>query len=227
MADPAPVEQGSRLVILGKNSSIWRHLREMDGLPANIVAIGHSEIPSFQFKSTDIVWIFSYSKNLADNRALIEGLAAKQAGSFVYVSSATANIAQEITCYAYPRAKAASEAMARTILQAQVTRLGVVVADTNEAPNGTVAITRFHDLALAINGSLHQGAHSVPEEFFTLEHKPFASALEQRVYRIYGWLMLNSSSPCFLRPLDVLLRMAGWRWYGYLYLSNHKWSSMT
>ena len=53
-------------------------------------------------------------------------------------------------------------------------------------------------------------------------------AAEALLYRLYGRLQaLCGSRPCLLRPLDLLLRGLGMRWYGYTHLSNRLWTSKT
>ena len=61
---------------------------------------------------------------------------------------------------------------------------------------------------------------------FKLVERPFGSRFERAVFASYSRAMaLFSWKPCLLRPLDLVLRGMGYRWYGYVFLSNRLWSS--
>jgi len=210
----------ARCVVVGRNSSIWKALalRNM----ASVTAIGHADIGDFGFRQGDTVWILSFSRDDAQNRHLFEQLSQACKGSFVYVSTATANVADHTRCYTYPTVKRTAEHLARQILGARIVRIGLVNASVEDLPAGTCAATAFDDIADVLQGAKlpPPGAGDIVR-LYRLETRPFRSALERAAYSAYSALLMKLSSwPCLLRPLDVLLRAMNWKWYGYLRLSS-------
>ncbi len=212
-----------RVVIVGRNSAVWRRLRDIaPGPSAGALALGHADVAAADIKADDVVWILSYSRDPAENRALFETLKLKGAERCYYLSTATANVAAVTRCFSYPRAKADAEADARRVLDAQVVRVGVVYGEATELPAGCCAATSLEEIAACIFGT---AAPRTPRrDLFHMVERPFRSGLEQRLHKLYGALLAAAGAyPCLLRPFDLLLRTAGYRWYGYLYLSNQLW----
>jgi hypothetical protein len=61
---------------------------------------------------------------------------------------------------------------------------------------------------------------------FKMVSRDFGSGFERTLFLIYGhvqWLLRRF--PCALRPVDLVLRALGYRWYGYLLLSNRLWAT--
>lgn len=210
----------ARVVVIGRNSAVWKRLREhASSWTESALAIGHSEVADAPISYQDKVWILSYSRDAEDNRALLARLKEKGAASYHYVSTATANVAELTRCFGYPRAKAEAEADARRLLNAEIVRVGIVYGDESELPGGCNAATSLGEIATAMFG-LPQ-APAARRDLFRMIDRPFRSGVESMLYRGYGALLEASGAfPCLLRPLDLLLRAAGMRWYGYLYLSN-------
>lgn len=215
----------ARTVIIGRNSAVWRAL-SADPRLAHCVAIGHAEVSGFTFAPTDRVWILSYSRQMSDNQMLFDTLRASAATDFVYVSTATANVGAKTDCYAYPRIKLACEKAAQRQLDARIVSIGVVYQTEDTLPGGVTMATSLHRLATEIAApTLPAGS---PINLFAPVERPFSGTAEQVAFRVYGVLQRAASRwPCLLRPLDVVLRAIGWRWYGYLYLSNRLWLTTT
>lgn len=215
----------SRLVVIGRNSVLWSRIadRILARQPGSL-AIGHRDIGSSQLTADDCVWIFSYAPDEDENRRLLERVKALGAGRHIYLSSATANIADQTHCYRYPRVKAEGERDAARILGAVSVRIGLIHDDPTELPAGVSAATKLDDLIAAMfapDSTLVRQVGAVP--LYRLIERPFAGAFEQAVYRTYGVLLrLCGRCPCLLRPIDLLLRSIGWRWYGYFRLSNER-----
>lgn len=214
-----------RLVVVGRNAQIWQWLRER--IAVDVVELSHTELGTAEFTPADVVWIFSYSRKTDQNRSMFDTLARSNAKSIVYVSSATTNIAPDFRCYTYPAAKLAAENLAISILGARIVRLGVVYRSLDDLPNGYVATTSVGSLTEAMETTFKHGVDTVPRHLFEMVDRPFRSRAEHFAYRFYGALMALLPVPCMLRPLDALFRSIGWKWYGYLYLSNRKWSLTT
>lgn len=214
-----------RLVVVGKNSALWSRISErVLAQRPDSLAVGHGDLDGLKLTSEDLVWIFSYAPSEEANRQLFEKIASLGSGGQVYLSTATANMADRTTCYRYPRVKAQSERDARRILGARVVRIGLIHDDPAELPAGTAAATRLADLIAAmIDLRLAEDGGREPINLHQLIDRPFSGPIESAVYHGYGRLLrLAGSWPCLLRPLDLLLRSVGWRWYGYFRLSNEQ-----
>jgi hypothetical protein len=110
-----------------------------------------------------------------------------------------------------------------------VVRIGLIHDDLDELSAGISAATQLGDLIaamLAPDGLPDREGAAVP--LYRLVERPFSNLREQAAYRAYGALIrLCGRRPCVLRPIDLLLRLIGWRWYGYFRLSNDRCHSTT
>lgn len=212
-----------RLVVIGKNSILWSRIGDrVRSRHLNTLAVGHRDLASVRLNASDRIWIFSYAQDVNENAALFDVIAAQGGSNCYYLSSATANIADNVRCYRYPLVKRAGELDAELRLGAIPVRIGLIHDNTNELPAGNSAVTQLDllieamisdDVDFARCGSLIQ--------LYTLESKLFSSAMERFAYIWYGKLLRACGSyPCVLRPLDVVLKLFGWRWYGYFRMSN-------
>lgn len=221
----------SRLVVIGRNSVLWSRIKDrvLTQRPDSL-AVGHRDVADgLQLSANDCVWIFSYAPDADANRQLFERLKRLGAGRYVYLSTATANIASDIPCYRYPRAKAEAERDAARTLDAAIARIGLIYDEPAELPAGISAATRLDDLIAAMvqpDCPSQEGGRAAP--LYRLVERPFGSNAEWAVFAVYGALLRFSGRyPCLLRPIDLLLRSMGWRWYGYLRLSNERCLSTT
>jgi hypothetical protein len=218
-----------REVIVGKNSTVWRELARRPDIVAKFqVALGHNDLHSARFLPTDRLWIFAYSRKADENAALIERLAHAGAAEYVYVSSATTNVVPKTRCYNYPMVKLLAEDLARERLNARVLTIGVVFGRLSELPGGATIATSYDELANFMLAPQWPGSLGQPVRLFTPCERPFKSKAEEIAFRLYGYAMrVLRRWPCVLRPVDFVLRGMGYRWYGYLYLSNKTWFTTT
>lgn len=215
-----------RNVVIGKNSRVWSALAG-SGLAErrHTLAIGHLEVRDFKFLPEDRVWLFSYSPIEAANEQMIDQIQAAHVNTLVYVSSSSAIVAESTRCYAYPRTKLAAERYAAKFENARVLTLGLVYENAIELPAGENVATSIESLAKFLTDPSWECASSGRHLLFERYTKPFSSEVEQLLYRIYGAAIgLFRKYPCLLRPLDIVLKYAGYRWYGYTYLSNKIWT---
>lgn len=217
------VSDASRLVVVGRNSAVWN--RVAPRLDETVSELSHSEVGGARITAEDVVWIFSYSRDDEQNRRLFAALGAVGARRVIYVSSATAPVGDRYRCYSYPRCKLRAERAAAELLDAQVVRLGLVYDRDDELPGGTTLATTLSSIADAMRQTLRSGPQAVARDLFEPATGRFGSAAEKAFYRIYGALIRLVPTPCLLRPLDLVLSALGWRWYGYVYLSNRQWLS--
>lgn len=219
-----------RDVVLGRNAQIWQAIAREPGIADRVRhTLGHAELDQFEFTAQDRVWVFSYSRTPEDNTRLLQRLASAGVGEVVYITSSSTITAQLTRCYAYPRAKKLAEDAASALPMGKVLVLGLVVPDDSALPAGDNVATTFSDMArfmLAPDWPDHGGRRKA---LLRQVKRPFRGRTEAALYRLYGGLMrLAGSHPCVLRPIDLLLRVLGMRWYGYTYLSNQLWTrSMT
>lgn len=228
LASPPP--EGRRIVIVGRNSVLWSRIADrLLALRPDTLAVGHGDIAGLRLGPGDRLWIFSYAPDAEANRALFDRIAALGAGHHVYLSSATANIADRIRCYRYPAVKAQGESDAANRLNAATVRIGLIHDDPDELPGGASAATRLDDLvALMAAGAPRPDEEGEAIHLYRLIERPFSGAVERTAFNLYGALLrLAGTRPCLLRPLDLVLRTLGWRWYGYFRLSNEQCRTTT
>jgi len=214
-----------RLIILGKNSKVWRLLKksnflaELPNLP-----IGHDDVGNFEFLPLDQIWVLSYSRLPSKNYLLLKKLSNINNISIFYVSSASTNVNSITQCYNYPKIKQQAQEDAVSICNARIITIGWFYEDVTELPAGLTAATSVNQLAMAmqnIDNHLEQSLN-----LFKMVDRPFSTSFEKILYVLYGQLLKRCGRfPCFLRPFDLILRLVGMRWYGYLYLSNKLWST--
>lgn len=218
-----------REVIVGKNSAIWRVLSKNPAIAAKFrVTLGHRDLAEARLTSGDRVWVLSYSRKSEENSALLAKLKDAGVRDVVYFSSATTNVVSITDCYNYPRIKLLAENQAREMLDARILTLGVLFEKSSDLPAGVTIATGFDQLAeflLEPRWPAHREERTL---LFRLEDRPFSGIFEQFAFKTYGSAMrICRRWPCALRPLDFVLRALGYRWYGYVYLSNRLWLSTT
>ena len=207
---------------------MWNRLKLDPRLSQNnLHAISHSEVSDFGFKPDDQVWVFSYSKNSEENLALLAKLKNSGVERVVYVSSSSVRVMTRTDCYEYPRVKQIAERAALDIPSARVLTLGLVYGEESELPSGTNICTSLADMVSFFNQPVWPAQDKYVRLFKTVS-RPFSSNLDELSYKLYGWAVVRlGRHPCFLRPVDLLLRTLGVRWYGYTYLSTKLWTSTT
>ena len=218
-----------REVVIGRHSKVWRKASANRAVAARInTAIGHDEVSAFPFAASDRVWVFSYSRKPAENSKLLAVLEAAAVQQVVYVTTATTIVTRFTSCYSYPTAKRIAEIEARRRLDARILILGLVVDRVDELPPGLNVAT----LQSAIEAFLlaprwpDEGGRSM--RLFRPVAIAFTRSWEAHLHSVYDELQwMVRYWPCVLRPLDVLLRAAGIRWYGYVNLSNRLWNTTT
>ncbi len=227
MATRAADEQPAREVVVGRHSRVWRACLSNSRVALRFpVAIGHDEVSGFAFAATDRVWVFSYSRRPRDNSQLVSLLETARVREVVYVSTAATIVTRHTRCYQYPRVKQLAEDEARLRLDARILTLGMVYEAVEELPAGTNAATpqrRLEEFLLAPRWLADDGKRVL---LFDLVSRPFRSAFEGWLFRAYGIVQSSVRAwPCVLRPVDLVLRACGFRWYGYVHLSNRLWIS--
>lgn len=219
----------TREVVLGRSSTVWQRL-SADPALARLAgaAIGHHDVAGFAFTPADRVWVLSYSRDPRENAAMLQRLHAAGVREIVYITSASTIITSRTRCYEYPRVKWLAEQEALTLPQAKLLTIGLMHDSVDELPSGTNIATRYSELAEFMQRPEWPDSGGRGKRLFHVEQRPFGSALERLACTAYtSLLMAAGSRPCLLRPLDLILRLLGWRWYGYTCLSNRLWTSKT
>lgn len=205
---------------------MWATLSEDEPFSRRFEAVGHKDIAQYTFRGDDRVWIFSYSRKPIENEELLANLKRGGAKNAIYLSTATTNVAALTSCYEYPSTKLAAERCARSLLNAKILTIGVVCKTEADLPGGTTMATRL-DMLKDFMCKPYSELHDATNLFEPIQ-RPFGSSFEKSIYSAYGVAMrLCRRLPCVLRPVDYVLRALGWRWYGYLFLSNQLWSTTT
>jgi hypothetical protein len=215
-----------REIVLGRSAKIWKAISTKAGVTERFGhAIGHAQLPSFEFTPQDRVWVFAYSTEASENTAMLTRL--KQAGvaEIVYITSSSTLIAPLTDCYAYPRAKKRAEDEAAQIPNCKILTLGLVVESLDELPAGVNAAITHDEIAQFMLNPVWPVDQGRRAHLLRRVERPFAHGGERALYALYGMLMSAlSRQPCLLRPVDLVLRTLNMRWYGYTFLSNRLWS---
>jgi hypothetical protein len=216
-----------RVIVIGSHSRTWRALAGRASLLATVdAAMGHAAAASFQFAPSDRVWVLSYSRQTEENRKLLELLRAAGVQQICYVSSSSVIACRVTRCYGYPRVKEEAERAALATPGGRVLTLGLMYDDAAELPGGDNIACRYDELADFMRDPVWTDAAGQRRFLFHRLRRPFSGRLEAAVYALYD-RALNACGayPCLLRPVDFALRLCGWRWYGYVRLSNRLWYS--
>ncbi|MFT3954842.1 MAG: hypothetical protein QM722_10795 [Piscinibacter sp.] len=97
-----------------------------------------------------------------------------------------------------------------------------------ELPAGDNVATSYAMLAAFMRAPDWPDDGGRRKRLFGIERRPFGSGFERALARAYGAALdAAGARPCLLRPLDLLLKLLGMRWYGYTFLSNRLWISTT
>ena len=216
-----------REVVLGRNAKVWQTLsadRRIGAVFAH--AIGHADLAGFAFTPDDRVWVLSYSRDPAENAALLNQLGRAGVAEVVYVSSSSCIVAAQTGCYEYPRVKLAAELQALALQGGKVLTIGLFFVHEDELPAGDNVGTSATDLADFMLAPRWPDGEGRRMRLFRRVQRPFSGPVERMLHRAYGVATRAAGRfPCLLRPVDLVLRALRMRWYGYVYLSNRLWIS--
>ncbi len=218
-----------REIVLGRGSTVWQRLSKDAAVATRAAAaIGHADLAAFAFTPADRVWVLAYSRVSSENASMLERLRQAGVAEIVYVSSASTIVSERTRCYEYPRVKRDAEDRALAMNHARVLTIGLMHGQPDELPAGDNVATSYADLAAFFLAPAWPDGASRRKLLFRIEHVPFRNRIERALARIYGSAMDAAGRyPCALRPFDLMLRALGMRWYGYTFLSNRLWTSMT
>lgn len=218
-----------REIVLGRSSAVWQRLAREPALEAwCAAAIGHADLDCYVFTPADRVWVLSYSRVPEENLALLQRLGRAGVQEIVYVSSSSTIVSRLTQCYEYPRVKLQAESAALALPNARVLTIGLMHDDPAELPSGANIATGYAELAAFMRSPTWPGPDGRRRQLFGVVRRPPRHGLERGLMRAYGAAMAAAGSrPCLLRPIDLLLRALGMRWYGYTFLSNRLWISTT
>lgn len=218
-----------RDVVIGANAKIWKAAQSDPKIRDRFRhVLSHRDVPAFAFSPDDRVWIFSYSRVPRENTDLLSLVSRSNVAEIVYVSSASTNVTAVTDCYEYPRVKKLAENFVGTLDNGKVLTIGLVHDDAEELPHGPNIATSQTALNDFLIDPVWPAGSSRKKNLFTLIDRPFGSRLEQLLFRSYTAAQRVAGSwPCLLRPVDLVLKAIGFRWYGYFAMSNRLWSMTT
>jgi len=219
----------SRVVVIGSHSRTWHALAGRAALSTTVdFAIGHADAAGFRFLPTDRVWVLSYSRQADGNRQLLALLRAAGVQQICYVSSSSVIACQVSRCYEYPRVKEDAELATLAAPGGRVLTLGLLYDDAAELPGGDNVACSHDELADFMLHPTWPDADGRRKFLFRRVRRPFSGPFESAAFALYDRaLRACGAYPCLLRPVDFALRLCGWRWYGYVRLSNRLWYSTT
>jgi hypothetical protein len=198
-------------LIVGCNSSVVKGLN-LD--PHKYTLVSHQDINSFSLNGRYLrAIVFSHSKIVHNNIELLNNLT-RYADDIVYISTTSTDYAKAGFDYAYPKTKLEIETYIKTsdlFKSVVILYLGIVIKNFEDwSFAGTYKITEY-DQILKIFQNLPTSGEI---ECFKLARIEPKNKTELLLYKIYSSLY-GIHTWRLLRPLDFILKIFGYRWYGY------------
>lgn len=228
-------DEKKNVLVVGSNSSLWAALCESPILQnqnsgINFFAVSSRDIYGlspelFQFSFSHAV-VFSYSRKLEENMKLLRNLRLL-VRNVIYISTCSVIAANKGYLYTYPRAKREVEVFARdsNLFEClRILRLGMVEGTFDaDSMTGRFKYTSLEMIVREIERSCSNDRTKVSfENLYVSAERPFDSRMEELCFKIYcRMLQWNFVMGVVMRPLDVVFRALGWRWYGYNCLVNY------
>lgn len=221
-------QTAGRDIVIGANAKIWQAASKDPRVARRFQhALSHRDLSGFEFNLGDRVWVFSYSRRPEENLAMLSALERAKIAEIIYVASASTIVADVTSCYEYPRVKKLAQDLVRGLDNGKILTIGLVHEVNSDLPSGLNAATS----QVMLNDFLASPQWPdglVEKRLFKMVEQPFKSSFEHAMFKFYSMVQKSlGSRPCLLRPLDLALRLAGFRWYGYVALSNRLWSMTT
>lgn len=229
------LNQGTQndILIVGSNSRVWAALSahiDNQKLKKNFHAVSSQDIfdlsPSLLRRSFSRAVVFSYSRDLAENMKLLRNLRLF-VPSVIYISTCSVIAADRGYPYKYPRVKRAVEIFARDSKLFEclhIIRLGMV--EGTFEPGSLKGIYKYTTLAMIaqfIQTPVCQNRTSVRfQNLYRIVENPIGHGLESLCFKCYRRAILfHPVMGAMLRPVDLIFRALGWRWYGYSFIANY------
>jgi hypothetical protein len=228
MAKTSVPQSAGRDIVIGANAKIWKAASK-DARVAHRFqhVLSHRDLSGFEFDQGDRVWVFSYSRRPQENLAMLSTLERAKVAQIIYLASASTIVTDVTSCYEYPRVKKMAQDLVRKLGNGKILTIGLVHEENADLPSGVNAATSQAMLNdFLANPQWPDGL--VEKRLFKMVEQPFKSSLEHAMFKFYSMVQKSlGSRPCLLRPIDLVLRLAGFRWYGYFALSNRLWCMTT
>jgi len=208
-----------RKIIIGKNSNLYKEFKkEFDEIFD--LAISHKDLHNFVIKKTDIYFILSYGQSEKEMSQLLSEVIKIKQNNVILLSTTAIIVSKYSKCYAYPKLKMMQENFfSAKMSNFIIYRVGTVLRKNNLYHNrGTCVLNSdlfFRTLKKLLSGEF---VCQVVEEYEFVRIEK--NTLESIIYFIYTvTIRLFYKFPCVLRPIDLILKILNYRWYGYGALS--------
>lgn len=208
-----------RKIIIGKNSNLYKEFRyEFDDIFD--LAISHKDLQNFGTKKTDIYFILSYGQSEKEMSQLLNEIKKIKHNNVILLSTSAVIVSKYSQCYSYPRLKMMQENFfIKKMSNFIIYRVGTVLRKNNLYQNrGTCVLNSnlfFKTLKKLLSGEF---VSQVVQEYEFVEIKK--NTFESIIYLIYTvTIRLFYRFPCVLRPIDLMLKILNYPWYGYGTLS--------
>ena len=206
-----------KLVVIGKNSSIFKDLKNETEFFKHCTELSHTG--DFSVCENSYVVIFSVDKKkFAPNDWMLDRIKSVNPYFVILISSMSVIVAQKGFNYKYPRIKHRQEIKCRDLFGERlcVMRLGSYYSSKNKKIRSPDLKTGLEDFYLALKKVL-----DTPEpnnmsliNLFIREH-----AITTPLKLYLGVLIFLGPLSVFLRPLDIIIKLCTNKTYGYSLLS--------
>jgi len=212
-----------KTLIIGKNSRLVNQLG-INKKNNIIKLISHSDIQN-ELNSGVVyknIFLFSFSYKMQENMSMIEKIKLFSVESEVYIISSTSVFAYRISpFYKYPGIKSKMDSYAISN-GFHILRIGYVVDDERSLNSGEYLITHPNDICDFIDSPL-KASKSRAVDLFKYVNLPM-NIFYKIFYSVYLFALFHLGRYAFvLRPVDLILKVAGVKWYGYNALGVIYW----
>ena len=203
------------VILIGKNSNLYKNYKDSFNSFVDI-AISASDLESYSFNENDSLIILSYGKSKKSIDLLAYNLSSLNVKFFLLISTCTTVVLEKTKCYAYPAIKQYQERLfVQKLKNVSILSVGTIVDEKADKEHHGTCITKatvFFKICEDIIRSTQSKKYLVEYEFSKFSNE---SSVEYKIFRAYKSLITLLPLPCLLRPLDILLKYFGCKWYGY------------
>ena len=224
----------STLVVVGSNSKAWKCLRRDSDVICRVyesvielqtrdLFVQHVEDKASRCTAPVDVLIFSFSPIMLDNLCLMHACTTQfSTANIVYISSLSVRANSVCRHYNYPKMKAECEKLASEF-NFKILRLANVAASEQVYVEISKCHLGYYTTAHELLGGIAECHKNALVEAYAKRQKSGVPLWLTPIYLVYSTLYrLNPSLLIVMRPIDVLLRKLGSKYYGYNYIIENQ-----
>jgi hypothetical protein len=209
------------ITIIGKNSRLYNSLdKTLLKDYFNVIELGYQEVYNVNSILNPI--IFSYSKNLNQNRDFLHTINSKRVGIQVLIGSIAADVYRKYNFYKYPEIKCNSEDIILSFENSCVLRVGIC-SDNLCSINGFHGYIRVSTFQMIIKTIIDVCKREDVEGFYDSTLLIFSK--QKLIFKLIAklqYFILKKFPMVFFvaRPTLIFFKLIGYKNYGYTFIAN-------